>query len=114
MPKATSRFETENRRGTLKKGMTFQEKVTAQSPRGRVATYGDVARRLNSTGYRAVGAALHRNPFAPQVPCHRVVGSDGRLTGFAHGLAAKRRLLEKEGVKIKGSKVDLSRHHMAV
>ena len=56
-----------------------------------------------------MGNALNRNPYAPAVPCHRVVGSDGSLTGFFHGLEAKRRLLEGEGVPIHGQRVDLDR-----
>jgi O-6-methylguanine DNA methyltransferase len=70
-------------------------------------TYADLARRLKSTGYRAVGQALHRNPYAPQVPCHRVVGSDGRLTGYAGGLAKKRKMLEAEGISFNGQRVNL-------
>ena len=73
-----------------------------------VVTYADVARSLKSTGYRAVGQALHRNPNRPGVPCHRVVGSDGKLTGFAHGLPKKRKMLEEEGVSFSGSRVDLA------
>ena len=96
--------------GKLTPGMSFNEKVwavTARIPRGKVMTYAQVARRLNSKGYRAVGNALNKNPYAPAVPCHRVVGSDGSLTGFAGGLAKKRQLLEKEGVPFAGAKVDL-------
>src|SRR5438067_4461513 len=96
--------------GKLAPGMSFNEKVwavTARIPRGKVMTYAQVARRLNSKGYRAVGNALNKNPYAPAVPCHRVVGSDGSLTGFAGGLAKKRQLLEKEGVPFAGAKVDL-------
>ena len=109
-------MESEIRQGRIAPGMTFEQKVwaiTAQIPRGRVMTYADVARRLKSTGYRAVGGALHRNPFSPQVPCHRVVGSDGRLTGFAHGLAKKRRMLQDEGVPFLGDRVDLRRSRMS-
>ena len=104
--KATPRnLESEIRRGRILPGMSFQQKVwaiTARIPRGRVMTYADVARRLKTSGYRAVGGALHRNPYAPQVPCHRVVGSDGRLTGYAHGLPKKRRMLEEEGIQFAG------------
>ena len=98
--------------GRLVRGMSFNERVwaiTARIPAGRVVTYADVARRLNTRGYRAVGSALHRNPHAPDVPCHRVVGSDGRLTGFAGGLAKKRKLLKREGVPFRGQRVDLDR-----
>jgi methylated-DNA-[protein]-cysteine S-methyltransferase len=99
--------------GRLVPAMTFQEKVwalCARVPRGRVVTYGDIARRLGSRGYRAVGAALHSNPYAPAVPCHRVVGADGSLTGFAGGLEKKRRLLRAEAVAVKRGRVDLSRY----
>jgi methylated-DNA-[protein]-cysteine S-methyltransferase len=95
----------------MSKPQTFSQKVwaeTARIPAGRVATYADLARRLGTSGYRAVGNALHRNPFAPRVPCHRVVGSDGSLTGYAGGLAAKQRLLESEGVRVIAGRVDLS------
>jgi methylated-DNA-[protein]-cysteine S-methyltransferase len=67
-------------------------------PFGRTISYGELARRLGRPGAaRAVGAANRRNPLPICVPCHRVVGSDGSLTGFAGGLDAKRRLLELEG-----------------
>ena len=62
----------------------FQQKVYAllcEVPRGRVTTYGAIARVLN-TSPRAVGNALRNNPFAPQVPCHRCVGNSGFITGF--------------------------------
>lgn len=75
-------------------------KVCAAIPEGEVRSYGWIARRLGRPGAaRAVGQAMAKNPFAPTVPCHRVVGSDGRLTGFSApgGVAAKRRLLEREG-----------------
>ena len=99
--------------GRITTGMTFHEKVwaiTARIPRGRVATYGSVAQRLGTRAYRAVGQALHHNPHAPDVPCHRVVCRDGQLTGFSRGLAAKQRLLKAEGVCIVAGRVDLNRH----
>lgn len=98
--------------GRFEPGMTFHERVwalTARIPRGRVTTYGEIARALGSKGARAVGHALNRNPFAPQVPCHRVVGSTGDLTGFAGGIEKKRQLLKTEGVAFNGTKVDVSR-----
>lgn len=103
------------RAGRLKSGMTFQQRVwavTARVPRGGVVTYADIARKLGSTGYRAVGAALGRNPYAPAVPCHRVVGSDGRLTGFAGGLGQKRAMLRDEGVNVHSGRVDLARYRV--
>ena len=69
-------------------------------PKGQVRTYGEIARRIGRPGAaRAVGSALKRNPFAPLVPCHRVVAAGGRLGGFSApgGQAAKRRLLQREG-----------------
>jgi methylated-DNA-[protein]-cysteine S-methyltransferase len=72
-------------------------------PAGCAATYGAVARACGSGCARAVGGALRKNPFAPEVPCHRVVAADRRLGGFfgktsSELLEAKRRLLESEGV----------------
>ena len=67
---------------------------------GRTATYGEIARAIGlPDGARDVGAALARNPFPIVVPCHRVVGANGKLTGFSApgGLATKRRMLELEG-----------------
>lgn len=113
-------MEHQIKAGRIVPGMTFNQKVwaiTARIPRGKVATYADVASALESKGYRAVGNALNRNPYAPQVPCHRVVGSDGSLTGFASGLAKKRAMLQREGIAIaRNGKVNLSeqtRHRFA-
>jgi methylated-DNA-[protein]-cysteine S-methyltransferase len=79
-------------------------KACAEIPKGQVRTYGWVAKRIGKPkAARAVGQALGKNPFAPTVPCHRVIGADGRLTGFsaAGGVAAKRRLLKREGAPIR-------------
>lgn len=69
-------------------------------PYGSTCTYTDVAHRLGktATAARAVGRAIGRNPIAVFVPCHRVIGSSGALTGFAWGLERKRALLALEGV----------------
>ena len=78
-------------------------RACAEIPKGEVRTYGWIARRMGKPGAaRAVGQALGKNPFAPAVPCHRVVGADGRLTGYsgAGGVAKKRRLLRAEGVPV--------------
>jgi methylated-DNA-[protein]-cysteine S-methyltransferase len=72
---------------------------------GHTMSYGEIARALGDVqAARAVGQALGRNPFAPIVPCHRVLGADGRPGGFsAHGgVAMKRRLLALEGTRIAG------------
>lgn len=77
--------------------------LTRRIPPGETRTYGELAEALGDvTLARAVGQALGRNPFAPIVPCHRVVAADGRMGGFsaAGGLDTKRRLLEIEGAPI--------------
>lgn len=83
-------------------GTPFQLAVLAalaEIPYGSTRSYGDIARRIGRpTASRAVGAANGRNPLAIVLPCHRVVGSDGSLTGYAGGLDAKRWLLRHEGI----------------
>jgi methylated-DNA-[protein]-cysteine S-methyltransferase len=101
-------FEREIKAGRIVPGMSFNQKVwalTARVPAGKVTTYGQIAEALGTKGYRAVGNALNRNPYAPAVPCHRVVGSNGSLTGFAGGLEKKRQLLTKEGVVVQKGRV---------
>ena len=66
---------------------------------GEAITYGELARRLGSSP-RAVGNVNATNPLCIIVPCHRVIGADGSLTGYAYGLDIKRRLLEHEGVVV--------------
>ena len=105
-------FEREIKSGIIRKDMSFNQKVwaiTARIPRGQVISYGDIARKLGTRAYRAVGNALNKNPYSPAVPCHRVVGADGKLTGFAGGLKKKQRMLEQEGVAIASGKV-LAKH----
>ena len=107
-------FESDIRAGRLRPGMTFNQRVwalTARIPAGAVVTYGDIAAALGSKGCRAVGNALNKNPYAPGVPCHRVVGSDGRLTGFAGGLPKKEQMLAAEGVRVTGGRAELRRRH---
>jgi methylated-DNA-[protein]-cysteine S-methyltransferase len=73
-------------------------RVTARVPRGRVATYQEVARRAgNPRASRAAGNALHKNPVAIIIPCHRVVRSDGSLGGYGGGVPVKEYLLRLEG-----------------
>jgi methylated-DNA-[protein]-cysteine S-methyltransferase len=82
-------------------GTDFQRRVWAITrgiPRGQTRTYGEIARTAGSPGAaRAVGQSMARNPWPIVVPCHRVLGSDGSLTGFGGGLDMKRRMLEQEG-----------------
>ncbi len=75
--------------------------VVKKIPRGQVLTYKQVAKKLGNTGLaRAVGNALNKNPFL-NVPCHRVVRSDGFVGGYARGSKKKIEILKKEGVGIK-------------
>jgi methylated-DNA-[protein]-cysteine S-methyltransferase len=118
--KSTSNKDKEDLTPWLKKiklseRSTFQKKVLTtlcQVPKGQYTTYGAISKHLSSSP-RAVGNALRNNPFAPQVPCHRVLASGGGLGGFhgswgRNGMQGlhddkKRRLLRDEGVKFDGN-----------
>ncbi len=88
-------------------GTPFQRRVWAELdriPPGTTVTYAELARRAGHPGAaRAVGAAVGRNPISIVVPCHRVVGSDGTLTGYAGGVARKAFLLALEGAPARDS-----------
>ncbi len=81
-------------------GARFQLQVWAallKIPYGETASYGEIAREIgHPTAFRAVGAANGQNPIAIIVPCHRVIGSNGSLTGYGGGLPTKRALLDLE------------------
>ncbi|MCI6731778.1 MAG: methylated-DNA--[protein]-cysteine S-methyltransferase [Lachnospiraceae bacterium] len=86
-------------------GTAFRQKVwkiLCEIPYGQTVTYGQIAARIareegkKKMSAQAVGGAVGHNPIAIIVPCHRVIGSDGSLTGYAYGLDMKRRLLEHE------------------
>ncbi|MEE4191906.1 MAG: methylated-DNA--[protein]-cysteine S-methyltransferase [Halieaceae bacterium] len=85
-------------------GTAFQQAVWSSLraiPYGELRSYRDIAETLGKPkAVRAVGAANGRNPLPIVVPCHRVVGSNGKLTGFAGGLDCKRRLLALEGIDV--------------
>lgn len=85
-------------------------RLTRLIPKGKVATYGQLARLAGKPkAARAVGVFMKNNPDAPIVPCHRVVASDGKLTGYSGvgGIAQKKKMLIKEGVIFKNNKVNL-------
>jgi len=91
---------------------SFNERVyevCKRIPKGRVSTYGEISRVLNTKAYRAVGQALKRNPYAPIVPCHRVVKSSGEIGGFSgsdlKNIKEKIKLLEREGVFVENDKI---------
>jgi methylated-DNA-[protein]-cysteine S-methyltransferase len=87
----------------LQKLPAFQRhvyQICAQIPEGQVRTYAWIAERVGKPGAaRAVGTALSKNPFAPIIPCHRVIRSDGRMGGYSGpgGVGGKKRLLTAEG-----------------
>ncbi len=94
---------------------SFSQQVYAlcsQIPRGRVTTYKAIAEELGTQSYRAVGQALRVNPFAPHVPCHRVVRSNGAIGGFRGwkkgGMVMEKvKLLQEEKVAVIDGKIDL-------
>jgi methylated-DNA-protein-cysteine methyltransferase related protein len=84
--------------------------MVAKIPKGTVATYGQIAALAGKPkAARVVGMCMQKNTDTGTVPCHRVVGSDGALTGYAfgNGIPTKKKLLEAEGVVFKGPKVNL-------
>lgn len=93
----------------------YREKVyelVRKIPKGKVATYGEIAKKLHMSP-RTVGTALHLNPYEGEVPCHRVVNREGRIApGFAFGgIGAQKKLLEDEGVSFKDEiHVNLIKH----
>lgn len=86
------------------KGTPFQQKVwkaLIDIPYGETRSYKQIAQAVNCpSGYRAVGMANNKNPIAIIIPCHRVVGSGGTLTGYAYGLSMKEELLALEGASL--------------
>lgn len=87
------------------KGTAFQKRVwraLEEIPMGETRSYGEIAAQLGCASARAVGAAVGRNPISLIIPCHRVLGADGSLTGYAGGRDRKRALLRLEGRTEKG------------
>ena len=92
--------------------MKFSEKVLGivkQIPKGKVSTYGIVARKLG-TSPRAVGQALKRNRYPNKTDCFRVICSNGNLGGYSLGQEEKIKRLKKEGVLVKNKKIDLEKY----
>lgn len=90
----------------------FEKEVlvaTFKIPLGKVSTYKRIAEKIgNPRAYRAVANALHNNPLAPIVPCHRVVRSDGRFGGNRNEAESRRKLVEKEGIPVENERVKIS------
>lgn len=92
---------------------TFNERcytLLRRVPKGKLTTYKALAHALGTRAYRAVGNAMNKNPYAPEVPCHRVINASGSLGGFASGLKNKVTLLNSEGITIENGKIDLSKY----
>ncbi len=91
-------------------GTGFQKSVwkcLTQIPFGKTWSYGDIANQLNNPkAVRAVGGANGRNPISLIVPCHRVIGANGTLTGYAGGIERKLWLLKHEGIDVQTSKLN--------
>jgi len=87
----------------LPKKEGFAHKVYAELlkvPKGKVTTYKALAQAVGTKAYRAIGQVMNKNPYAPDVPCHRVISSDRTLSGFASGSANKLKLLRLEGIEL--------------
>ena len=81
-------------------------KALKQIPSGKVISYSGLAEMVGRPkAHRAVGNAMNNNPFAPEVPCHRVVKSNGDLGGFSSGSRVKIKRLQEEGVKVVDNKI---------
>jgi len=96
----------------LIKNNTFRERVYEALklvPEGKVTTYKALAEYLGTRAYQAVGTAMNKNPYAPIVPCHRVINSTGDIGGFAKGTTKKIEMLTKEGIQIVDGKIDLKK-----
>ncbi|MDD5699869.1 MAG: MGMT family protein [Candidatus Nanoarchaeia archaeon] len=88
---------------------SFSEKcysLLKKVPKGKVTTYKALAEAMGTRAYRAVGTVMHNNPYAPVVPCHRVVKSNGEVGGFFSGTKKKIEMLEKEGIPIKDGRIE--------
>ncbi|MDR2756489.1 MAG: methylated-DNA--[protein]-cysteine S-methyltransferase [Planctomycetaceae bacterium] len=94
----------------MPKGSPFQKliwNILCKIPYGQTTTYGEIAKQFelknkgSHTSARAVGNAVGHNPISIIIPCHRVIGKNGSLTGYAGGINVKRKLLQMEGIEIK-------------
>ena len=79
-------------------------------PKGKVTTYKALSNAMKTKAYRAVGNAMNKNPYAPEVPCHRVINANGELGGYANGIKKKIKMLKSEGIEIINNKIDLEKY----
>ena len=88
--------------------MDFKNKcynLIAQIPKGKICTYKEIAKALNTKAYRAVGNAMAKNPNPIVIPCHRIIKSDGSIGGYALGITKKISLLRREEIPIQKGKI---------
>jgi len=83
--------------------------VLKKVPKGKITTYKEISRAIHTKAYRAVGNVMNKNPYAPKVPCHRVVNSDGSIGGFASGTKNKIKMLKREGIEVVNGKINLKK-----
>ena len=76
-----------------------------QIPKGKITTYKEIAKKLNSKAYQAIGKIISKNPNIPSTPCHRVVKINGDISGYALGVDKKITLLKSEGIEIFNNKI---------
>ena len=98
----------------MKQSKKFSERVfefLEKVPEGKVCTYKDIGEDLGIKGYRAIGQVLKRNTKPIELPCHRVVCSDGRIGGYSGKMDGreKARILRKEGVVVRRGRIDLEK-----
>lgn len=119
MNKIPTRTIAQAAKTRLKRGTVFQNRVWCalnKIPKGKVTTYGLLAKYLKTNAVRAVGTAVGKSPNAPTCPCHRVVRSDGAIGNYSGrgGVKRKIQLLAKEGVQITDNTVDLTRYGVSL
>ncbi|MDD5331668.1 MAG: MGMT family protein [Candidatus Nanoarchaeia archaeon] len=85
-------------------------RLLKQVPYGKVTTYGDLAKKLNSKAFRVIGVIMHRNKDPENIPCFKVVKSNGEVGGYASGVDEKIRRLNKEGIEVVNGKIDLEKY----
>jgi len=99
---------------SMDKNLRFNEqcyKLLQQIPKGKITTYSEIAKALNSKAWRAVGSAMAKNENLFVIPCHRVVRSDGTIGQYALGSDKKAELLQDEGIEVSNGRViDLEKY----
>lgn len=85
--------------------LSKMQRLLLQIPKGKITTYKALAEAMGTKGYRFVGQLLHKNPLPDKYPCYKVVGSDGRIGGYALGNEEKINRLRADGLVIEGDRI---------